>query len=106
MFIQDNSLSPEEVSSEVSFKRKDTEPSTHTGGLPLRAIVAMIVVGAIGFGLMMSSKEDEEVEHLNGKYKSMQFAREKMQPVDTEDIYDLGEVSRQLSDISCQISQL
>ena len=91
MFLQDDSLFPEVVSSEVSFKRKDTESSTHTGGLPLRAIVAMIVVGAIGFGLMMSCKEDVEVEQLNGKYKSMQFAREKMQPVDTEDIYDLGD---------------
>ena len=83
--------SPHGVSSEVLFERIDTEPSAHTGGLPLWVIVAMVVVGAIGFGLMMSSKEDVEVEQLNGKYKSIQFAREKLQAVDNEDIYDLGD---------------
>merc|ERR1712013_141948 len=84
--------SPEEASSEVLFERKDTEPSSRTGRLlPLWVIVAMVVFGAIGFGLMMSSKEDVEVEQLNGKYKSIQFAREKMKSVDYEDIYVFGE---------------
>ena len=92
MFIQDMPLSPEEVSSEVLFERRDTKPSTRIGGLPLWVIGAMVAVGAIGFGLLMSSKEDVEVEQLNGKYKSMQFAREKLQSVDNENIYDLGDI--------------
>ena len=84
--------SPEEASSEVLIERKDTEPSARTGGLlPLWVIVAMVAVGAIGFGLMMSSKEDVEVEQLNGKYKAIQFAREKWQSVDNEDMYVLGD---------------
>merc|ERR1719357_2048290 len=87
--FQDMPPSPHGVSSEILFERIDTEPSAHTGGLPLWVIVAMVVVGAIGFALM-SSKEDVEVEQLNGKYKSIQFAREKLQSVDNEDIYDLG----------------
>ena len=99
MFVQDMPLSPEEVSSEVLIARKDTEPSTRTGGLlPLWVIVAMVAVGAIGFGLMMSSKEDVEVEQLNGKYKSIQFAREKMKSVDYEDIYVFGETLLDYSD--------
>ena len=81
-------LSPVEVSSEVLIARKDTEPSTRTGGLlPLWVIVAMVAVGAIGFGLMMSNKEDVVVEQLNGKYKSIQFAREKLQSDDYEDVF-------------------
>jgi len=96
---QDMPLSPEEVSSEVLIARKDTEPSTRTGGLlPLWVIVAMVAVGAIGFGLMMSSKEGVEVEQLNGKYKSMQFAREKVQSVDNEDIHVFGETLLDYSD--------
>merc|ERR1719206_334286 len=51
----------------------------------------MVALGAIGFGLMMSSKEDVVVEQLNGKYKSMQFAREKMQSADNEDNYVFGD---------------
>jgi len=91
--------SPEEASSEVLFERKDTEPSSRTGRLlPLWVIVAMVVFGAIGFGLMMSSKEDVEVEQLNGKYKSIQFAREKMKSVDYEDIYVFGETLLDYSD--------
>merc|ERR1719206_541776 len=81
----------QEVSSEVLIERKDTEPSARTGGLSLWVIVAMVAVGAIGFGLMMSSKEDVEVDQLNGKYKSIQFAREKLQSVDNEDMYVLGD---------------
>merc|ERR1712240_982891 len=89
--FQDMYLSPEEVSSEVLFARKDTEPSALTGRLPLWVIVAMVAVGAIGFGLMLSSKEDVVVEQLNGKYKSIQFAREKLQSGDNEDVYVLGD---------------
>jgi len=85
--FQDMSLSPEEVSSEVLFARKDTEPSARTGWLPLWVIVAMVAVGAIGFGLMLSTKEDVVVEQLNGKYKSIQFAREKLQSDDNEDVF-------------------
>ena len=85
MFMQD--MSPEEVSSEVLFARKDNEPSALTGRLPLWVIVAMVAVGAIGFGLMMSNKEDVVVEQLNGKYKSIQFAREKLQSDDNEDVF-------------------
>ena len=91
MFMQDMYLSPEELSSEVIFEPRDTEPSARTGRLPLWVVVAMVAVGAIGFGLLMSSKEDLDVEQLNGKYKSMQFAREKMQSADIEDDYVFGE---------------
>jgi len=48
--------------------------------LPLAAI--LVIFAALGFGLvMMMNKEAVEVDHhqLNGKYKSMQFARERIQ---------------------------
>ena len=48
--------------------------------LPLAAI--LVIFAALGFGLvMMMNKEAVELDHhqLNGKYKSMQFARERIQ---------------------------
>ena len=46
--------------------------------LPVAAMLA--IIGALGFGLMMINKDqDMKVDQLNGKYKSMQFAREKIQ---------------------------
>merc|ERR1719376_6078 len=48
-----------------------------TYALPLAAMLA--IFGALGFGLMMMNKETVEVDQLNGKYKSMQYARERIQ---------------------------
>jgi len=45
--------------------------------LPLAAVLA--IFGALGFGLMMINKEAVEMDQLNGKYKSMQYARERIQ---------------------------
>ena len=45
--------------------------------LPLAAMLA--IFGALGFGLMMINKEAVEVDLLNGKYKSLQYARERIQ---------------------------
>ena len=48
-----------------------------TYALPLAAMFA--IFGALGFGLMMINKEAVEVDQLNGKYKSLQYARERIQ---------------------------
>ena len=45
--------------------------------LPLAAMLA--IFGALGFGLMMINKEAVELDQLNGKYKSLQYARERIQ---------------------------
>ena len=48
-----------------------------TYALPLAAMLA--IFGALGFGLMMMNREAVEVDQLNGKYKSLQYARERIQ---------------------------
>jgi len=72
---------------EVTLPEKEPRQSSNllTCALPLAA--TFVVFGALGFGLMMMiNKEAVEVDHqLNGKYKSMQFARERIQTGSNEE---------------------
>ena len=72
---------------EVTLAEKEPRQSSYllTCALPLAA--TFVVFGALGFGLMMMiNKEAVEVDHqLNGKYKSMQFARERIQTGSNEE---------------------
>merc|ERR1719430_1740994 len=65
---------------EVTILEKEpSQPSLLSCALPLAAM--LVIFGALGFGLiMMVNKEAVEVDHqLNGKYKSMQYARDRIQ---------------------------
>ena len=75
-------LSPEahnELAEALPLIEKEPKRSSLfvTYALPLAAMLA--IFGALGFGLMMINKEAVEVDQLNGKYKSMQYARESFQ---------------------------
>ena len=70
----------DEARDEVPEKEVPKQSSVLSCVLPLAAI--LVIFAALGFGLvMMMNKEAVEVDHhlLNGKYKSMQFARERSQ---------------------------
>jgi len=64
---------------EVPLVEKEPRQSSLfvTYALPLAAMFA--IFGALGFGLMIMNKEIVKVDQLNGKYKSMQYARERIQ---------------------------
>jgi len=74
-----------EVTLPVPEKAPRQSSNLLTCALPLAA--TFVVFGALGFGLMMMiNKEAVEVDHqLNGKYKSMQFARERIQTGSNEE---------------------
>jgi len=91
--FQDTLLTSSDISEarnecpEVTLAEKEPRRSSNllTCALPLAA--TFVVFGALGFGLMMMiNKEAVEVDHqLNGKYKSMQFARERIQTGSNEE---------------------
>ena len=93
MTLQDTLLTSSDTSEtrnecpEVTLPEKEPRQSSNllTCALPLAA--TFVVFGALGFGLMMMiNKEAVEVDHqLNGKYKSMQFARERIQTGSNEE---------------------
>ena len=66
---------------EVTLPEKEPRQSFNLLACALPLAATFVVFGALGFGLMMMiNKEAVEVDHqLNGKYKSMQFARERIQ---------------------------
>ena len=75
-------LSPEahnELAEALPLIEKEPKRSSLfvTYALPLAAMLA--IFGALGFGLMMMNKETVKMDQLNGKYKSMQYARESFQ---------------------------
>jgi len=80
--FQDTLLTPEahnELAEALPLIEKEPRqsPLFVTYALPLAAMFA--IFGALGFGLMMMNKETVEMDQLNGKYKSMQYARERIQ---------------------------
>jgi len=79
--FQDTLLTPEahnELPEAPLVEKKPRQYSVFVAyALPLAAMLA--IFGALGFGLMMINKEAVEVDLLNGKYKSMQYARERIQ---------------------------
>jgi len=79
--FQDTLLTPEAHNElpEAPLVEKEPRQSSVfvTYALPLAAMLA--IFGALGFGLMMINKEAVEVDQLNGKYKSLQYARERIQ---------------------------
>ena len=72
---------------EVTLPEKEPRQSFNLLACALPLAATFVVFGALGFGLMMMiNKEAVEVDHqLNGKYKSMQFARERIQTGSNED---------------------
>jgi len=79
--FQDTLLTPEahnELPEAPLVEKKPRQYSVFVAyALPLAAMLA--IFGALGFGLMMINKEAVEVDQLNGKYKSLQYARERIQ---------------------------
>ena len=80
--LQDTLLTPEahrELPEAPLVVEKEPRQSSLfvTYALPLAAMLA--IFGALGFGLMMMNKETVKMDQLNGKYKSMQYARERIQ---------------------------
>ena len=77
---------------EVTILEKEpSQPSVLSCALPLAAM--LVIFGALGFGLiMMANKEAVEVDHqLNGKYKSMQYARDRIQSGSNKEGGDLDD---------------
>ena len=72
---------------EVTLPEKEPRQSSNLLSCALPLAATFVVFGALGFGLMMMiNKEAVEVDHqLNGKYKSMQFARERIQTGSNEE---------------------
>jgi len=66
---------------EVALLEKEPRQSSVFLAYALPLAVMLAIFGALGFGLMMMNKDAVEVDQLNGKYKSMQYARERMQTV-------------------------
>ena len=69
-----------EYEQEVLSSEMKPKPSSFLLSYALPVAAMLAIIGALGFGLMMIKKDqDMKVDQLNGKYKSMQFAREKIQ---------------------------
>jgi len=94
--FQDTSLVSEvrNECSEVPPLQKEPRQSSDLLAYALSLSVAFVIFGALGFGLMMMiNKEAVEVDHkLNGKYKSMQYARERIQTGSNEEGGDLDNI--------------
>jgi len=79
--FQDTLLTPEahnELPEAPLIEKEPRQSSVFvTYALPLAAMLA--IFGALGFGLMMINKEASEVDQLNGKYKSLKYARERIE---------------------------
>jgi len=73
--------------SEMTLQEKEPRQSSNLLACALPVAAMLVIFGALGFGLMMMiNKEAVEVDNqLNGKYKSMQFARERIQTGSNEE---------------------
>ena len=77
---------------DVPLVEKEPRQSSELPTYALSLAAAFVIFGALGFGLMMINKEAVEVDHhLNGKYKSMQFARERIQTGSNKEAGDLDD---------------
>merc|ERR1719430_1866454 len=77
--------------SEITLQEKEPRQSSNLLACALPVAATLVIFGALGFGLMMMiNKEAVEVENqLNGKYKSMQYARERIHTGSNEEGGDL-----------------
>jgi len=85
--FQDTLLTPEAArheGPEVQVLEKEPRQSSAFLAYALPVAVMLAIFGALGFGLMMMNKDTAEVDQLNGKYKSMQYARERIQTAANE----------------------